>query len=184
MIEGYKQVWIKVSTYKKLKELSEKHGKKLSKIIDELVSGVGESTTFDENTIRKIVREEISNAFKDLEPMLYNTVKKAISELKEKKKPIEVMREAFLGLREPLTLKKLPIQISKGNIFIETEEKPNIDVSQFKAEVVVETNEKGEIIGYSIVPSIGFEDISLEEWFDKYGAELFKVLSDKLKEHQ
>jgi len=181
MTEGYKHVWIKVSTYKKLKELSEKSGKGLSRLIDELVSGVGESIGFDENAIRKIVREEIFNALKDLEPMLYNTVKKAISELKEKKKPIEVIREAFLGFREPLILKKLPIQVSKGNIFIETKEKPNIDVSQFKAEIIVETNEKGEIIGYSIVPSIGFEDMSLEEWFDKYGAELFQVLPDELK---
>jgi len=111
MMEGYKQVWVKVSTYRKLKELSEKHGKKLSKIIDELVNGVsesiGESTTFDENTIRKIVREEISKAFKDLEPMLYNIVKKAISELSTKKKFIEIIKEAFLGKREPTTLKSL-----------------------------------------------------------------------------
>ena len=179
MMEGYKQVWVKVSTYRKLKELSEKHGKKLSKIIDELVNGVsesiGESTTFDENTIRKIVREEISKAFKDLEPMLYNIVKKAISELSTKKKFIEVIKEAFLGKREPITLKKAPIEIRKGEIVFKTTERPEIDLSQFKAKLVENTNDEGVVIDYSIVPDIGFEDMSLEEWFDNYGSELLKV---------
>ena len=180
MMEGYKQVWVKVSTYRKLKELSEKHGKKLSKIIDELVNGVsesiGESTTFDENTIRKIVREEISKAFKDLEPMLYNIVKKAISELSTKKKFIEVIKEAFLGKREPITLKKAPIEIRKGEIVFKTTERPEIDLSQFKAKLVENTNDEGVVIDYSIVPDIGFEDMSLEEWFDNYGSELLKIL--------
>ena len=53
-------------------------------------------------------------------------------------------------------------------------------MSKFKARVVEEPNEKGETIGLSIVPDIGFENMSLEEWFDEYGSNLIKELLSKL----
>jgi len=183
MKEGYKQVWIKVSTYDKLKRLSKNSGKSIVKLIDDLVNGVGETKSLDESVIRKIVNEVFSEKMKELEVMLYNIVKKALSEAtkphERKKSLIEAVREAFLGNREPLTLKKVPIQISKGNIFVKGVEKLNIDLSKFKAKVVEEPNERGEIVGVSIVPDIGFEDMSLEEWFDEYGSDLIKELMAK-----
>jgi len=183
MKEGYKQVWIKVSTYDKLKRLSKNSGKSIVKLIDDLVNGVSETKSFDESVIRKIVNEVFSEKMKELESMLYNIVKKALSEAtkpqERKKSFIEAVREAFLGNREPLTLKKVPIQVSKGNIFVKGVEKLNIDLSKFKAKVVEEPNERGEIVGVSIVPDIGFEDMSLEEWFDEYGSDLIKELMAK-----
>ena len=183
MKEGYKQVWIKVSTYDKLKRLSKNSGKSIVKLIDDLVNGVSETKSFDESVIRKIVNEVFSEKMKELEGMLYNIVKKALSEAtkpqERKKSLIEAVREAFLGNREPLTLKKVPIQVSKGNIFVKGVEKLNIDLSKFKARVVEEPNERGEIVGLSIVPDIGFEDMSLEEWFDEYGSDLIKELMSK-----
>jgi len=183
MKEGYKQVWIKVSTYDKLKRLSKNSGKSIVKLIDDLVNGVGETKSLDESVIRKIVNEVFSEKMKEFEGMLYNIVKKALSEAtkpqERKKSLIEAVREAFLGNREPLTLKKVPIQVSKGNIFVKGVEKLNIDLSKFKARIVEEPNERGEIVGVSIVPDIGFEDMSLEEWFDEYGSDLIKELMAK-----
>ena len=42
-------------------------------------------------------------------------------------------------------------------------------------------NDEGIVINYSIVPDIGFENMSLEEWFDEYGDELIKELTSKLR---
>ena len=183
MSEGYKPISVKFSTYQKLKKLSEETGKSMSKILEELVNGVSETKGFDENVIRKIVNEVFSEKMKEFEGMLYNVVKKALSETtkpqERKKSFIEAVREAFLGNREPLTLKKVPIQISKGNIFVEDVTELDIDLSKFKARVIEEPNEKGETIGLSIVPNIGFEDMSLEEWFDEYGINLIKELMAK-----
>ena len=183
MKEGYKQVWIKVSTYDKLKRLSKNSGKSIVKLIDDLVNGVSETKSFDESVIRKIVNEVFSEKMKELEGMLYNIVKKALSEAtkpqERKKSLIEAVREAFLGNREPLTLKKVPIQVSKGNIFVKGATELDMDLSKFKAKVVEEPNERGEIVGLSIVPDIGFEDMSLEEWFDEYGSNLIKELMAK-----
>ena len=89
----FRSVSISEETYEKLKKIANERKTSISKTIEQIVSGV-ETTTFDEGVIRKIVREELSNAFKDLEPMLYNIVKKAILELKEKKKPVEALKEA------------------------------------------------------------------------------------------
>ena len=183
MSEGYKPISVKFSTYQKLKKLSEETGKSMSKILEELVNGVSETKSFDEDIIRKIVNEVFSEKMKELEGMLYNIVKKALSEAtkpqERKKSLIEAVREAFLGNREPLTLKKVPIQISKGNIFVKSVTELDIDLSKFKAKVVEEPNEKGETIGLSIVPDIGFENMSLEEWFDEYGSDLIKELMAK-----
>ena len=183
MSEGYKPISVKFSTYQKLKKLSEETGKSMSKILEELVNGVSETKSFDEDVIRKIINEVFSEKMKELEGMLYNVVKKALSEAtkshERKKSFIEAVREAFLGNREPLTLKKVPIQVSKGNIFVKGVEKLNIDLSKFKARVVEEPNERGEIVGLSIVPDIGFENMSLEEWFDEYGSDLIKELMAK-----
>jgi len=184
MKEGYKQVWIKVSTYDKLKELSKNSGKSIVRLIEEFVDGVSETKGFDKEIVKEIVDEVFSEKMKELESMLYNIVKKALSETtkpqERKKSFIEAVREAFLGDREPLTLKKVPIQISKGNIFVEGVTELDIDLSKFKARVVEEPNEKGETIGLSIVPDIGFENMSLEEWFDEYGINLIKELMSSL----
>ena len=77
MSEGYKQVWIKVSTYNKLKKLSEKTGKSIVRLIDDLVNGANEPMGFDENTIRKIVKEEITKAFDEIKTMLLNIFEKS-----------------------------------------------------------------------------------------------------------
>jgi len=184
MSEGYKPISVKFSTYQKLKKLSEETGKSMSKILEELVNGVSETKSFDEDVIRKIVNEVFSEKMEEFEGMLYNVVKKALSETikpqERKKSFVEAVREAFLGDRESLTLKKVPIQISKGNIFVEGVTELDIDLSKFKARVIEEPNEKGETIGLSIVPDIGFEDMSLEEWFDEYGSNLIKELLSKL----
>lgn len=181
MATGYKTIGIRLEVYEKLKKLSEENKKSFSDIINELLSGVSETKGFDESVIRKIVREEITKALDEIKAMLYNIVKKALSETKQKKSFIEAVREAFLGEREPITLKKVPVHVSKGNIFVEGVTELDIDLSKFKARIVEETNESGEIVGVSIVPDIGFEDISLEEWYDEYGSnlvrELVKVLS-------
>jgi len=183
MATGYKTIGIRLEVYEKLKKLSEENKKSFSDIINELLSGVSETKSFDEDVIRKIINEVFSEKMKELESMLYNVVKKALSETtkphERKKSFIEAVREAFLGNREPLTLKKVPIQVSKGNIFVKGVEKLNIDLSKFKAKVVEEPNERGEIVGLSIVPDIGFEDMSLEEWFDEYGSDLIKELMSK-----
>jgi len=183
MSEGYKPISVKFSTYQKLKKLSEETGKSMSKILEELVNGVSETKGFDKEIVKEIVDEVFSEKMKELESMLYNIVKKALSEAtkpqERKKSFIETVKEAFLGNREPLTLKKVPIQISKGNIFVEGVTELNIDLSKFKARVIEEPNEKGETIGLSIVPDIGFENMSLEEWFDEYGSNLIKELLSK-----
>ena len=183
MKEGYKQVWIKVSTYDKLKELSKNSGKSIVRLIEEFVDGVSETKGFDKEIVKEIVDEVFSEKMKELESMLYNIVKKALSETtkpqERKKSFIEAVREAFLGERKPIILKKVPIQISKGNIFVEDVTELDIDLSKFKARVVEEPNERGEIVGLSIVPDIGFEDMSLEEWFDEYGINLIKELMAK-----
>ena len=184
MAIGYKTIGIRLEVYEKLKKLSEENKKSFSDIINELLSGVSETKSLDEDVIRKIINEVFSEKMKEFEGMLYNVVKKALSETtkpqERKKSFIEAVREAFLGDREPLTLKKVPIQISKGNIFVESVTELDIDLSKFKARVVEEPNEKGETIGLSIVPDIGFEDMSLEEWFDEYGSNLIKELLSKL----
>jgi len=181
MGEGYKSISVKFSTYQKLKKLSEETGKSISKVLEDLISNSGEVKGFDENTIQKIVHEEISNALKEIKAMLYNMISESNKPEREKRKSIKALKEAFLGERSPIAMRKVPIQISKGNIFVEVkEEKPKIDLSKFKAEIVAETNEKGEIIGYSIIPNIGFENMSLEDWFDEYGAELIKELTSIL----
>jgi len=183
MAIGYKTIGIRLEVYEKLKKLSEENKKSFSDIINELLSGISETKSLDESVIRKIVNEVFSEKMKELEGMLYNVVKKALSEAtkpqERKKSLIEAVREAFLGNREPLTLKKVPIQVSKGNIFVKGVEKLNIDLSKFKARIVEEPNERGEIVGLSIVPDIGFEDMSLEEWFDEYGSDLIKELMSK-----
>ena len=180
MKEGYKQVWIKVSTYDKLKKLSKNSGKSIVRLIEEFVDGVSETKGFDESVIRRIVREEVTRVLDEIKAMLYNIVEKCQVKVERKKSFIEAVREAFLGEREPLTLKKVPIQISKGNIFVESVTELDLDLSKFKARVVEEPNEKGETIGLSIVPDIGFENMSLEEWFDEYGSNLIKELLSKL----
>jgi len=134
MKEGYKQIWVKVSTYDKLKELSKNSGKSIVRLIEEFVDGVSETKGFDESVIRKIVREEVTRVLDEIKAMLYN-----------------------IGVTEL-----------------------DIDLSKFKARVVEEPNEKGETIGLSIVPDIGFENMSLEEWFDEYGSNLIKELLSKL----
>ena len=183
MAIGYKTIGIRLEVYEKLKKLSEENKKSFSDIINELLSGISETKSLDESVIRKIINEIFSEKMKELESMLYNIVKKALSEAtkpqERKKSLIEAVREAFLGNREPLTLKKVPIQVSKGNIFVKGVEKLNIDLSKFKARIVEEPNERGEIVGVSIVPDIGFEDMSLEEWFDEYGSDLIKELMSK-----
>jgi len=175
----FRAISISETTYEKLKELAEKRGQSISKTVEQLVLGI-EPQIIDTNTIREVIDEVFSEKMKELESMLYNIVKKALSETtkpqERKKSFIEAVREAFLGNREPMTMKKLPIQISKGNIFVEGVEKLNIDLSKFKARAMEEPNEKGETIGLSIVPDIGFENMSLEEWFDEYGSNLIKEL--------
>jgi len=183
----FRAISISETTYEKLKELAEKRGLSISKTIEQIVLGI-EPQVIDTNAIKRIVNEVFSEKMKELESMLYNVVKKALLETtkpqERKKSFIEIVREAFLGNREPITLKKLPIQISKGNIFVEGVDKLNIDLSKFKAKIVEEPNEKGEIVGVSIVPDIGFECMSLEDWFDEYGVEIIKTLSSILKGNQ
>ncbi|HDN74418.1 MAG TPA: hypothetical protein ENG16_05305 [Archaeoglobus sp.] len=172
----FRTVSISEEIYEKLKKIADERKTSISKTIEQIVSGV-ETTTFDESTIRRIVREEISRALEEIKAMLYNITSESNKPEKEKKRLTEAIKEAFLGKRKPITMKKPPIQISKGNIFVEVKEKPKIDLSKLKAKIVAETNEKGETIGYSIVPNIGFENMSLEDWFNEYGAELIKELT-------
>jgi len=178
----FRTISISEATYEKLKELAEKRGQSISKTIEQIVLGI-KPQVVDANTIREIIDEVFSEKMKEFEGMLYNVVKKALSETtkpqERKKSLIETVREAFLGERKPIILKKTPIQVSKGNIFVKGVEKLNIDLSKFKARIVEEPNERGEIVGVSIVPDIGFENTSLEEWFDEYGEELVKELMSK-----
>jgi len=178
----FRSISISEECYNRLKEIADARDISISKAIEQIVfekQAKSITTTINEDVIEKIVSERISEvvskAFKDLESMLYNIVKKVILELSTKKKFIETIKEAFLGKREPITLKKAPIEIRKGEIVFKTTEKPEMDLSQFKAKLVENTNDEGMVIGYSIVPDIGFEDMSLEEWFDNYGSELLKV---------
>jgi len=168
----FRTVSISEETYEKLRKIADERKTSISKTIEQIVSGV-ETTTLDEGVIRKIVREEVSRVLEEIKALLYNISQ---AKVERKKGFIETVKEAFLGERETITLKKVPIQISKGNIFIEGITELDLDLSKFKAKAIEEPNEKGETIGLSIVPDIGFENMSLEEWFDEYGSKLLKEL--------
>jgi len=173
----FKSISISEECYNKLKEIADARGISISKAIEQIVFEKRTlSTTINEDVIRKIVSEEVSKALKDFKTTLYNIISESNKPEKEKKKPIEAIKEAFLGERKPIVMKKVPIQISKSNIFIEGITELDLDLSKFKAKAIEEPNEKGETIGLSIVPDIGFENMSLEEWFDEYGSKLLKEL--------
>ena len=70
MKDGYKQIWVKTTTYQKLKKLSEETGKSIIRLVEEFVNGVGETKSLDESVIRKIVREEVEKALNEIKAML------------------------------------------------------------------------------------------------------------------
>jgi len=184
MSKGYKTIGIRLDVYEKLKKLSEGNKKSFSDVIEELLDGSKQVQETNTDAIRRIVDEIFSEKMKELESMLYNIVKKALSEKskpqEQKKNFIEVVKDAFLGKRDSLKMQKIPIEISKCNIFLKGVKELDFDLTKYKAKAIEEPNENGEIIGLSIVPDIGFENISLEDWFDNYGAKLIKELFNKL----
>ena len=87
----FRSVSISEETYEKLKKIANERKTSISKTIEQIVSGV-ETTTFDEGVIIKIVREELSNALKEIKAMLYNMISESNKPEKVKKKPIEAIK--------------------------------------------------------------------------------------------
>ena len=87
--------------------------------------------------------------------------------------------EVFCNGGKSVKIKGTPITVMRGELFVRGE----IDYEELKkiaeehnAKVVEEFNENGELVGYSIVPNVGFNGITMDEWFEKEGISLLRKL--------
>ena len=184
----FRSITVSETTYEKLKEVAEERGLSISKAIEQIVLGTKTPTT-SVNAIKDIIRETIKEELRDvlnndlkalIEDIIKDVLSKAIKQ-SQKRSYIDVIKDAFLGLTKPIKIKG-KIEVSKGQIFLM--EKVDIDISTYNAKVIEEKDESGNIVGYIIVPNLGFntasegiDDTQLEIWFDKYGVDLIKMLT-------
>ena len=154
---GYKTITVREDIYNALSDMARSRGISIQKLLEELISG------------------NYSDPLKRIESKIDKLI-----ELVQGQKPKfkDAARDAFLGIIEPVRAKG--IEVSKGQIFVKR--LPDIDLSEFNATVVEEKDAAGNVVGYAIIPNLGFSNAAetpedeLEEWFNKYGLRLIKAL--------
>jgi len=173
----FRSITVSEDVYEKLKEMAEERNTSISKLIGCIVSG----------QLMNAAADAVKEFKKELESVLYDIVKAAVREalktelanLLRKPKKCQI-KEAFLGLREPIKLKD-DITIAKGQIVVESE--PKVDLSEYKAKAMMVTTDDDATLT-TIVPDLGFARIDelpqnqLEEWFDAHGSRLLKILQN------
>jgi len=92
--------------------------------------------------------------------------------------------EVFCNGGKSVKIKGTPITVMRGELFLRGE----VDYEELKriaeehdAKVVEEFSVSGELIGYSIVPNVGFNGKTMDEWFEEKGIPLLKKLATIFK---
>ena len=196
-VKGFKSITIKEDVYKELHELAEREGIRVTQLIENFVKHKKEEhealieqlKDFLKEELRKIVREELKDIAKDV---IKEGMRELLKESKQNRQSkqgggskqnwLQIVKKAFLGERNPCSLKDGRIIVSKANIFLKERTDLDIDFSEFKATAFIEEDEEENPLGLSIVPNTGFTNSGpegkkkLEEWFDTYGSKLLKAL--------
>ena len=180
----FRSITISETTYEKLKEIAKERGLSISKVVEQIVLEK-EPPTISVDSIRKIIKEELRYVLNnDLKVLIEDIIKDVLAKTikkSQKRNFVDAIRDAFLGQSKPIKIKG-KIEVSKGQIFLT--EKVDIDVSSYNATMVEEKDENGNVVGYAIVPRLGFntasegiDEAQLEKWFDEYGVDLVKMLT-------
>ena len=98
---------------------------------------------------------------------------------KFEKEKFRKLIEVFCSGKKSVKIKGTPITVMKGELFVKGE----VDYEELKkiaeehdARVVEEYSESGELVGYSIVPNVGFNGKTMDEWFKEKGISLLREL--------
>jgi len=103
---------------------------------------------------------------------------------KFEKEKFRKLIEVFCSGKKSVKIKGTPITVMKGELFVKGEvdyEELKKIVKEHDAKVVEEVSESGELVGYSIVPNVGFNGKTMEEWFEEEGITLLKKLATIFK---
>ena len=103
---------------------------------------------------------------------------------KFEKEKFRKLIEVFCSGKKSVKIKGTPITVMKGELFVKGEvdyEELKKIVKEHDAKVVEEVSESGELVGYSIVPNVGFNGKTMEEWFGEEGITLLKKLATIFK---
>lgn len=87
--------------------------------------------------------------------------------------------ETFCNGKKALRIKGTPVTVMRGELFV----RKGVDYEELKklaedhdAKLVEEFSESGNLIGYSIIPNVGFNEKTMEGWLVEEGISLLKKL--------
>jgi len=99
-------------------------------------------------------------------------------------KVLEKLFETFCNGRKPIRIKRTPVTVLRGQFFV----RGDVDYDKLKrlaeehnAKVVEEYSETEELLGYAIVPNVGFNGRTMESWFKEEGISLLKRLVSEFR---
>ena len=194
-MEGYRSVSLRADVYARLKELSERTGKSMSRVVEELLSG-----SVDETSLLREILENTRKILEKLEKLENlearigegrNSVKSKSSrnnpetEISENPGGEKILK-AFLSGGH-VRIRGLPLIIGRAEFFVEGMDPSKLAglAEKYMAAVVPEMDSENNVAGVSIVPNIGFssggKSMQLEEWFERYGRNLLAELISMLR---
>jgi len=108
-------------------------------------------------------------------------LEKIVSEYCKKfeKEKFRKLIEVFCNGGKSVKIKGTPITVMRGELFVRGEVDYEVLKSiaeEHDARVVEEYSESGELVGYSIVPNVGFNGKTMDEWFKEKGISLLREL--------
>ena len=98
---------------------------------------------------------------------------------KFEKEKFRKLIEVFCNGGKSVKIKGTPITVMRGELFVRGEvdyEVLRSIAEEHDARVVEEYSESGELVGYSIVPNVGFNGKTMDEWFKEKGISLLRKL--------
>jgi len=131
--------------------------------------------------VEEDVYEKLEKIAKSKGVKLHELVNEILSKYCKKleKDRFRKLEEVFCEGNKSVRIKGTPISVSRGEFFV----KGDVDyellkkfVEEHDARLVEETSESGDLLGYSIVPNVGFNGKTIEEWFEENGIPLLKKL--------
>jgi len=105
---------------------------------------------------------------------------KELEEMKRKIEPFRKLMEVFCNGGRAIRIKGTPIVVCKGGLFLKVKDlRRDVRkvIEEYDAKVVEECNEEGGVVGYFIVPKVGFNGETMEGWFINKGIPLLKKLA-------